>query len=267
MLAAGAAWAVSTPAVAQEAGKPAKTHEAKAKAKSKPAKAQTTKPKPSKAAKAKPAKKSAKAKPAKAEPAAKSTAHKPEHAKTVVEKPVEKGAKSKTGKPEPAKPAAEGKKADTSAMAFAGEATLLGQYGDWGAYAASPSGHKVCFALAKPTSSQASREGIKRDQPYLFIATRPAENVKNEISVVLGYPLKTEEGATAEVGTANFALFTQKDGAWIKNAAEEPQLVQSMRKGADLVLKGVSARGTRTTDTYSLKGVAEALDKVAQACK
>ena len=32
------------------------------------------------------------------------------------------------------------------------QATLLGQYGDWGAYTASPGGQKVCFALAKPTS-------------------------------------------------------------------------------------------------------------------
>src|SRR3974390_2682651 len=30
------------------------------------------------------------------------------------------------------------------------EPTLLGQYGDWGAYTASPGGRKMCFALAKP---------------------------------------------------------------------------------------------------------------------
>ena len=29
---------------------------------------------------------------------------------------------------------------------------LLGQYGDWGAYTASPGGKKICFAIAKPTS-------------------------------------------------------------------------------------------------------------------
>jgi invasion protein IalB len=44
-------------------------------------------------------------------------------------------------------------------------------------------------------------------------------------------------------------------------------MVESMRKGADLVIKSVSAHGTKTTDTYSLKGLSEALDKVAQECK
>src|SRR5450432_3606213 len=33
------------------------------------------------------------------------------------------------------------------------QALLLGQFGDWGAYKASPGGKKVCFALAKPSSA------------------------------------------------------------------------------------------------------------------
>jgi hypothetical protein len=35
-----------------------------------------------------------------------------------------------------------------------GQPVLLGQYGDWGAYLGNSSGRKVCFALAKPASSQ-----------------------------------------------------------------------------------------------------------------
>ena len=61
-------------------------------------------------------------------------------------------------------------------------------------------------------------------------------------------------------------MYTQNDGAWVKNAAEEAQMVDAMRKGADLVIKGVSARGTKTTDTFSLKGISQALDRVAQEC-
>jgi len=44
-------------------------------------------------------------------------------------------------------------------------------------------------------------------------------------------------------------------------------MVEAMRKGADLVLKSVSTHGTKTTDTYSLKGIAEAIDKAAEECK
>ena len=162
-----------------------------------------------------------------------------------------------------------------SALLFAGLAgaapadqpTLLGQYGDWSAYTASPGGKKVCFALAKPKSSQTNPAGRPRDPAYLFISSRPAENVKNEVSVIIGYPFKTTSDATAEVGSTKFAMYTQNDGAWIKNVAEEARMVDAMRKAPDVTVKGTSGRGTQSTDQFSLKGLAQALDKIEQECR
>jgi invasion protein IalB len=147
------------------------------------------------------------------------------------------------------------------------QAVLLGQFGDWGAYQASPGGKKVCFALAKPSKAETEPAGRKRDQSYAFVSTRPSEKVKNEVSMIVGYPQKSGVDATATVGSASYVMYTQNDGAWVKNAAEEAQMVNAMRKGADLVVKSVSAHGTKTTDTYSLKGLEQALDKVAEECK
>jgi invasion protein IalB len=147
------------------------------------------------------------------------------------------------------------------------QATLLGQFGDWGAYKASPGGKTVCFALSKPTAATTEPPGRPRDASYAFVSTRPSEKVKNEVSVIVGYSQKASHDATATVGSANYVMYTQNDGAWVKNAAEEAQMVDAMKKGADLVVKSESGRGTKTTDTYSLKGVAEALDKVAAECK
>jgi len=174
--------------------------------------------------------------------------------------------------PQPQKPAAApAKPAATAAApaAAAGDAqpALLGQYGDWGAYTASPGGNKVCFALAKPKTTKTEPEGRKRHPSYVFVSTRPADKVKNEVSVIIGYPFKTSSDATAEIGTAKFAMYTQNDGAWIKNVAEEARMVDAMRKGADLTVKGTSGRGTQSTDQYSLKGLAQALDKIEQECK
>jgi invasion associated locus B (IalB) protein len=144
---------------------------------------------------------------------------------------------------------------------------LLGQYGDWGAYMATPGGKKVCFALAKPSGSQTTPPNRPRDPAYMFISSRPAEKVKDEVSIIIGYGFKPNADATIDLGGTNFAMYTQNDGAWIKNAAEEARLVDSMRKGADLVVKGTSARGTQSADTYSLKGLAQALDRVGQECR
>src|SRR5579885_2614132 len=147
------------------------------------------------------------------------------------------------------------------------QAVLLGQFGDWGAYKASPGGKKVCFALSKPTSSVTEPPGRSRDPSYAFVSTRPAEKVKNEVSVIVGYTQKPGVDATATIGSATYVMYTQNDGAWVKNAAEEAQMVDAMRKGSELVIKSVSSHNTKTTDTYSLKGIGEALEKVAAECK
>jgi invasion protein IalB len=150
------------------------------------------------------------------------------------------------------------------------QATLLGQYGDWGAYSATPGGQKVCFALAKP-SSQADNPPNRRtaaNPVYLFISTRPTEKVSNEISVlVTGYAFKPNSEASVAVGGTNFAMYTQNDGAWVKNAAEEAKLIDTMRKAGDVVIKATTSRGTQTTDTFSLKGISQAVDRASQECR
>lgn len=157
--------------------------------------------------------------------------------------------------------------APPASVAGGAEPTLIGQFGTWGAYAATPNGKKVCFALAKPSSSKTNPPNRPRDPAYAFVSTRPAEKVNNEVSVMIGYALKPGSESTVEVGGAAYAMYTQGDGLWIKNAAEEERMVEAMRKSAELVVKGVSAKGTETTDTFSLKGLAQALDKIAQDCK
>ncbi|WP_439924005.1 invasion associated locus B family protein [Nitrobacter sp. JJSN] len=147
------------------------------------------------------------------------------------------------------------------------EPTLLGQFGAWGAYTASPNGKKVCFALAKPASSKTNPPNRPRDSAYAFVSTRPAEKVANEVSVMIGYHLKPGSEATLEVGGASFEMYTQGDGIWIKNAAEEDRLIDAMRKSADATVKGVSSKGTQTIDVFSLKGLSQALDKVGQDCR
>jgi hypothetical protein len=147
------------------------------------------------------------------------------------------------------------------------QAVLLGQFGDWGAYKATPGGKKICFALAKPASVTTEPAGRKRDPSYAFISTRPSEKVKNEVSVIVGYPQKNGVDAGAAIGTKNFAMYTQNDGAWVKNAGEEAQMITLMRAGGELVVKSESGLGTKTTDSYSLKGIGPALDKVAEECK
>jgi hypothetical protein len=175
----------------------------------------------------------------------------------------------KTANPATAKPAVAKPAAATAAASVAGgaEPTLVGQFGTWGAYTATPNGKKVCFALAKPSASRTNPANRPRDPAYAFVSTRPAEKVTNEVSIMIGYTLKPGSESTLEVGGGTYAMYTQGDGLWIKNAAEEERMVEAMRKSADVVVKGVSAKGTETIDTFSMKGLAQALDRLSQDCR
>jgi len=168
----------------------------------------------------------------------------------------------------PAAPAAEAPSKPAVPPAMGGvQPKLLGQYADWGAYTASPGSKKVCFAIAKPSSSETVPPNRPRNPIYMFISTRPAEKITNEVSIVIGYPFKLGADATVTVGSASFPLYTQQDGGWIKNAADEANMVNAMRSGQTAVIKGVSAKGTQSSDTFTLKGLAQALDRTAQECK
>lgn len=176
--------------------------------------------------------------------------------------PAHAAPKQTAPKKEAAKPAS-----PAAAAAGGAEPTLIGQYGTWGAYTASPNGKKVCFALAKPSSSKTNPPNRPRDPAYAFVSTRPAEKVVNEVSVMIGYTLKPGSESTLQVGGGTYAMYTQGDGLWIKNAAEEERMVEAMRKSGEATVKAVSAKGTETTDTFSLKGLSQALDRLAHDCR
>lgn len=143
--------------------------------------------------------------------------------------------------------------------------SLIGQYGDWGVYVSQGQKAKVCFALTQPKERLPAT--LTRDPGYLFISTRPGDNVRNEFSVLVGFPLKEDTDPSLTVGNDTFALYARQTGVWIRNVAEEARLIDALRKGKDLSMKSTSVRGNVTTDRYSLSGIAQALDRVAQECK
>ncbi len=163
------------------------------------------------------------------------------------------------------KPAASSKTTAKKEATPGGKPTLVGTFGDWGAYEAQGAKSKICYALAQPKERTPST--LKRDQAYIFISSRPGEGVHNEISVIMGLPLKEGSGdAKAEVGSTTFDLVTKGQNAWMKNAAQEGQLIDVMKKHGRLVVKAPGAKGSLATDAYSLSGLGQALDRVAKDC-
>jgi len=54
--------------------------------------------------------------------------------------------------------------------------------------------------------------------------------------------------------------------AWLASMDDETGFVAALKKGSKLVVHGTSAKGTKTTDTYSLGGITAAMDAIDKAC-
>ena len=154
----------------------------------------------------------------------------------------------------------------TSASADA--PTLLGQFKGWTAASSGAGDAKVCFAMAHPTASLPKK--AKRDPIAFLVNDWPSRKAVSEPQVIAGYQYKDQSTVTAAIGADKFTFFAKNDtdggSAWIKDPADEARFISAMKTGSKLVVTGVSKRGTTTTDTYSLAGISDALDKVHSTC-
>jgi flagellum-specific peptidoglycan hydrolase FlgJ len=183
------------------------------------------------------------------------------HKKTAKAKSA-KSAKAKTNK-NAAKKAAH--KSEASDNAGDVKPTQIASFGDWGAFLAEDGKGKTCYVLAQPQKRDPSK--LKRDPAYVFISNRPRENIHNEVSIMMGFPMKDGGDAEADVAGTSFDLVSKGTNAWIKNPAQEAEFIATLKKSAKLVVKANSLKGHLTTDSYSLAGLSLALARAEKECR
>ena len=142
---------------------------------------------------------------------------------------------------------------------------LLKNPGVWGAFSLNEGKGLACYLAGQPKNSKPT--GVKRGPIWLLVTHRPYAKIKNEIGVIVGYPLKADSTVTIDIDRQKFKLYTDDDIAWVRDPKLEAKLVTAMRKGRRMVIKGTSKRGTNTTDTYSLNGFTRAHITINRACK
>ena len=141
---------------------------------------------------------------------------------------------------------------------------LLGVFGDWSAFAIKEGGKPVCYAGSEP--QKAVGKYTKRGDTFILVTHRPAEKSFGVFSLKAGYTYKTKSEVDVAVGNFKQLLFTDKEHAWGYDGKADKALVNALKQGSTLVVKGVSSRGTATTDTYSLKGFTAAYAAASKAC-
>ena len=118
----------------------------------------------------------------------------------------------------------------------------LGKFKDWQSFVLLKEGVKTCFAQSIPVVKAPKK--FKRDPSRLFVSFRPAENIKNEISVTNGYEFKLKTSVSAKSGKKKYDLFSKGRFAWVVDNEDELKLISTMKKASRLMITGNSETGT-----------------------
>ena len=139
-----------------------------------------------------------------------------------------------------------------------------GKYKDWESFVLSKEGNKICFAQSIPVIRAPKK--LKRDPSRLFVSFRPAENIKNEISVTNGYEFKLKTPVEAKSGKRTYDLYSKGRFAWVVEDNDEQKLISTMKKASRLMIIGNTEKGDQTTDHYSMMGFTKAYNTAKKSC-
>ena len=150
-----------------------------------------------------------------------------------------------------------------SSNSFANTPRSTGKYKNWQSFTAETDEGKICFAETLPTKRAPA--AVKRGKSKLFVAFRPSENIKDEISITSGHEYKAST-VTAKSGKRSYSFFSKENFAWILDDQEERKFIQLMKKATDVIVKARTVKGAETTDHYSMMGFTKAYNTAKKNC-
>tara|TARA_B100000965_G_C19517546_1_gene724900 strand:+ start:351 stop:818 length:468 start_codon:yes stop_codon:yes gene_type:complete len=118
-----------------------------------------------------------------------------------------------------------------------------------------------CFIGSSPIEIEIP-EGKKRDDPYILVY-RINKSKDSIVQINAGYPYKKEQKVEVFIDDTSFKFYSEDDTAWTNDDAK---VIYAMKKGLKLIVKGQSSRGTKTIDTYTLKGFTAAFNTLSNDC-
>ena len=150
-----------------------------------------------------------------------------------------------------------------SSNSFANTPRSTGKYKNWQSFTAETDEGKICFAETLPTKRAPA--AVKRGKSKLFVAFRPSENIKDEISITSGHTYKAST-VTAKSGKRSYSFFSKENFAWILDDQEEKKFIKLMKKATDVIVKARTVKGAETTDHYSMMGFTKAYNTAKKNC-
>ena len=142
---------------------------------------------------------------------------------------------------------------------------VVGKFKNWESHFTQEGKELICFALSQPIKKEP--QNLNRAEARIFVTFRTKGNVQDEASVTGGYPYKKDAKIDVSIEDVNFKFESSENFAWLATKDQEIKLINLMKKKNDAKVIGISARGNKTTDTYSLLGFTDAYNSAKNKCK
>jgi len=105
-------------------------------------------------------------------------------------------------------------------------------------------------------------EGKSRGENYLLVY-RMKNNIEPIIQITAGFNYKSSDAINVKIDEVDYNFYSDSDTAWAK---EDKKVISAMKKGLELISSGISDKGTKVVDTFTLKGFTAAFKKLMNDC-
>ena len=130
---------------------------------------------------------------------------------------------------------------------------------------------RECWAVSSPKETVNTKEGrvvaVRRSDILLMAFFRPEAGVAGQITFTGGYPFAPGSTVNLTIDGNSFELFSEGEWAWPASPSDDAKILTAMKRGSNAVLTARSARGTTTTDTFSLSGFTAAVEDAEKRYK
>ena len=148
----------------------------------------------------------------------------------------------------------------------------LGRFTDWSAHQFTEEGKRLCLMFTQP--KKAEGKYTRRGEIFALVSHRPDEQQFGIVSFEMGYPfapgkelsVSIDDGPAIRIPVDDEAGPEDDSLMWHESPEVNARLVRAMQGGLRMVATGRSKRGTKTVDTYSLRGFSAAYKAISRAC-
>ena len=148
----------------------------------------------------------------------------------------------------------------------ASEKIQIDEFNDWSVLRQKTDAGRLCYITSEPIEKKGDYDKSNRGETRVFVTHGPGKAERDVVSIVAGYVFKKQSEVELSVDGNKQSFFTLEDRAWSFGQDEDKKIIRNMKRGNKLTVTGVSSRGNKTIDVYSLSGFTKAKQMLDKIC-